>query len=181
MARNLILGAAALSAILLAAPAFANTSTVTVGEVFNTSNAGGNIGPGLFDQDFKLTVAGNGELDGSITVSSGYQPTGATFDLYAGSVSLANLLVSSTYTAYGPTFGTAGWSYLSAVTGVSYIAVFQGDVSHQVSSAASFSLTPPVRRAFLNCRPGPCSAWASSASASSAPASATRPASPRKF
>ncbi len=144
MARNLLLGAAALSAVLLSAPTFAATSTVNVGKVFNVSNGGGNIGPGLFEQEFNLTVAGNGELDGSITVSSSYQPTGATFDLYAGSVSVANLLISSAYTAYGPTFGAAGFSYLSAVTGVSYIAVFQGDVSHQVSSGASFSLTPPV-------------------------------------
>ncbi len=77
MARNLLLGAAALSAVLLSAPAFATTSTVNVGEVFNVSNAGGNIGPGLFDQEFKLTVAGNGELDGSVTVSGRHQPTGA--------------------------------------------------------------------------------------------------------
>jgi len=142
MARNLLLSAAAISAVLLAAPAFA--TTVPVGMVSNVSNAGGNIGPGLFDQDFTLTVAGNGALDGSVTVSSGYQPTGATFDLYAGSVSVANLLVSSAYTAYGPTFGAAGFSYLSAVTGVNYIAVFQGDVGHQVASGASFSLSPAV-------------------------------------
>jgi hypothetical protein len=143
MARNLLIGAAALSAVLLSAPAFA-TTTVNVGEVFNVSNAGGNIGPGLFDQEFTLTVAGNGELDGSITVSSRHQPIGATFDLYAGSVSAANLLVSSAYSAFAPTAGAAGFAYLSAVTGVKYIAVFEGDVSHQVSSGASFSLTPPV-------------------------------------
>ena len=143
MARNLLLGAAALSAVLLSAPAFATTSTVNVGEVFNVSNAGGNIGPGLFDQEFKLTVAGNGELDGSVTVprSSAHR---RHLDLYAGSVSVANLLASSTYNVFAPTAGAAGFAYLSAVTGVSYIAVFQGDVSHQVSSGASFSLTPPV-------------------------------------
>jgi hypothetical protein len=144
MARNLLLGAAALSAVLLAAPAFANTTTVNIGEVFNVRSGAGNIGPGLFDQYFTMTVAGNGELDGSVTVSSGYQPTGATFDLYAGSVSVANLLVSSAYTSYGPTFGAAGFSYLSALTGVNYIAVFQGDVGHQVASGASFSLSPSV-------------------------------------
>jgi hypothetical protein len=141
MARNLLLGAAALSAVLLAAPAFA--TTVPVGTVYDVSNAGGNIGPGSFTQDFTLTVAGNGELDGSITVSSGFQPTG-TFDLYAGSVSLANLLVASTYTSYGPTFGATGWAYLNAVTGVNYVAEFTGTVGHQIASGASFSLTPPV-------------------------------------
>jgi hypothetical protein len=142
MARNLLLSAAALGAVLLSAPAFA--TTIPVGAIYDTSNAGANIGPGLFQQAFTLTVAGNGELDGSITVSSRYQPTGATFDLYAGSIKAANLLVSSTYSAFAPTAGAAGWAYFGAVTGVNYIAVFQGDVSHKVSSAASFSLTPPV-------------------------------------
>jgi hypothetical protein len=141
MSRNLLISAAALGAVFLSAPAFA--TTVPVGTIYDTTNAGGNIGPGAFTQDFTLRVAGNGEIDGSITVSGRHQPVGGTFDLYVGSVSLANLLVSSTY-AGSATAGLASWSYLSAVKGVNYIAEFKGAVGAEVSSGASFSLTPPV-------------------------------------